>query len=107
MGIARNDPSKTVDVLSDLASLYTFGFVFFSSFSIVIGWFILYFFLHICCTEGIIGTDGDILNCFITSGVLDFIGTIISRETDIHTLVCFVLLLLLVIVIDYRNLHII
>ena len=44
MGIARNDPSKTVDVLSDLASLYTFGFVFFSSFSIVIGWFILSFF---------------------------------------------------------------
>ena len=44
MGIARNDPSKTVDVLSDLTSLYTFGFVFFSSFSIVIGWFILSFF---------------------------------------------------------------
>ena len=98
MGLARNDHSKTFDVLSDLTSLYTFGFVFFSPFRFLLSGLFFTFF-HICSTEGIIGTDEDILNCFILSGVLDFIGTVISQEADLHILVCFVLLPLPVIVI--------
>ena len=83
--------------------LVLFSFLLFDSYCLA---YSLLFF-HICSTEGIIGTDEDILNCFIISGVLDFIGTVISRETDLHILVSFLLLLLLIIAIDCRNLHII
>ena len=76
--VVRTDPSKTLDALRDFFSLYASGLLLF-----------IYFFsicIH-CDVEGIVLKHEEVISSFIRSGILDFLGSIISSYTDMEIVV--------------------
>ena len=109
IGIGQRDESKRMDVLSDLLSLFTSGLTFIGiiTYYNLLLLFVLSLLLNHCIqSDGIIRNDEEIIEGFVVSGVLDFVGSVISNEKNFHVLVwSFLLRWECLCDIDYRGLH--
>ena len=78
--VARRDRTKLRDAVIDFLTLYCSGFLAYLSYII---------FVTFSLDSGsILSTDAGLLESFLCAGILDFLGEVISTETDLGILVC-------------------
>ena len=76
--ISRRDRTKVPAAVADFLSLYYSGFP---------ALFVLPFSFFSPDSESMISNDSGLLESFLNAGILDFIGEVISTESDIGLLV--------------------